>query len=1335
MLTITIYIAGQGTALAGGGTSNAGHIWYMLNPGDGLTSESYGFAPVEDKTTVLPVRGEIKTSDSAQYLSHEYARTVEITQIQFESLRAFARTPESYGFDKSNYFAPTNSCIDFVWKALEVAGLNPSGHQGSLWPTSNKEDLRRFVESSPVEIKRLNDFLAKIFPLSWDADTGPGSAVAFSASTIQQARLLFEESQFTSPLILDLDGNGVVATRKLGEGTFFDHDGNGLAESTGWVGAGDALLVRDLNGNGRIDDGNELFGNQTDLAPGVNPVNAANGFAALATLDTNGDGQVSAQDGSSWSSLQLWRDLNGNGLNEAGELISLAEAGIGSLGIAYSTNATPADAQGNEHRQLGQFTRGDGTTGAMHDVWFASDAVVQRDAQPIDVSDAIAALPDMQGLGYVCSLRQAMARDTSGRLQSLVQAFVAGDSNGGPGTRAQAEAILWAWTGADRTSGMRGWVEARKVGAVESLMADTFYNVNWLSSSPIAPVQTAQINLAYEMLLFDFYGSLLAQSHFKPLWESIRLVFADDGSINIDVRATCALLQEKHSQNPIGTEKLMELWGQSLIAHIAVGREIFDAMVQLGSSTGTPFEQALSRMGYAQITGSAVAEVLKSESQSLPSLLRGVEGDDAITGSVAADVLEGGSGADTLDGGPGHDLLAGGTGSDLLRGGAGDDSYVFFRGDGADTISDFLADAYSDYYGGGGNDSLYLRGGILASETQVSRVGSDLVLEFGQGDSVRIAGQFVRAGSSYTSWVERVVFDDGTQWLNVSPSHVADRSSVRVGSSARDFLHGGARQDAIFAGAGNDTLMGAEGDDALSGEEGNDVLYGDLGNDTLVGGRDNDTLYGGGDQYSAGNSDTYLFNLGDGVDTVVETADPYGYNFDVLRFGEGIASSDLAVVRVGNHLELRHANDADKVIVQDWFASSGTRDYKIEQVQFADGTVWAGMQLTVWDLLVVNGTDGADTLVGVDLAPYGDTLSGLAGNDILRGGQGADVLNGGEGNDVLESGEGNDTLAGGAGNDTLYGGGYEYYGGNSDTYLFNLGDGVDTVVETGDPYSYNTDTLRFGAGIAPADVAVVRVGNHLELRLANGVDKVIVQDWFATNSVRGNKLEQVQFADGTTWTPRDLQSIQTGVGVTVTGSGDLRGTAAADTLTANGYGTSLQGGAGNDILTAQQIIGLVWNLTYNGGTGNDQIKGSYAKDTYVFNRGDGWDTISDDLRFYPGTSAPDYFAANPNAPEYQDQVQFGPAIDASQLWFQRTGDDLQVSLVGETDGMTITGWYTSMFREIEEFRLSDGRMLRNEDVNALVQAMAAFSPPPAGQTHLSQDYQSVLEGVLAANWR
>lgn len=129
-----------------------------------------------------------------------------------------------------------------------------------------------------------------------------------SNTTLTQTRNLWSDSQQSSPLVLDLDGNGVQTTA-LAQGAYFDHNGNGLAENTGWVGAGDALLVRDLNGNGRIDSGAELFGNETTLAGGGD---AANGFAALAALDSNADGKVSAQD-AAWAGLQLWKDLNGNG--------------------------------------------------------------------------------------------------------------------------------------------------------------------------------------------------------------------------------------------------------------------------------------------------------------------------------------------------------------------------------------------------------------------------------------------------------------------------------------------------------------------------------------------------------------------------------------------------------------------------------------------------------------------------------------------------------------------------------------------------------------------------------------------------------------------------------------------------------------------------------------------------------------------------------------------------------------------------------------------------------------------------------------------------------------
>ena len=78
------------------------------------------------------------------------------------------------------------------------------------------------------------------------------------------------------PLILDLDGDGIVNTTGLKAGTYFDYDGNGFAELTGWVGQGDGLLVWDRNGNGVIDDGTELFGDNTLLANGMR---AASSFA------------------------------------------------------------------------------------------------------------------------------------------------------------------------------------------------------------------------------------------------------------------------------------------------------------------------------------------------------------------------------------------------------------------------------------------------------------------------------------------------------------------------------------------------------------------------------------------------------------------------------------------------------------------------------------------------------------------------------------------------------------------------------------------------------------------------------------------------------------------------------------------------------------------------------------------------------------------------------------------------------------------------------------------------------------------------------------------------
>ena len=233
-------------------------------------------------------------------------------------------------------------------------------------------------------------------------------------------RNLFRNSEQTmSPIILDLDGDGIETTAVLGS-THFDFAGDGFAESTGWASGDDGLLVLDRNGNGRVDDGGELFGNNTLLGNGQL---AANGFAALAELDSNHDGRIDALD-AEYGTLLVWRDLDGDGVSEDGELLSLQQAGVQSINLAYSTSGA-VDQYGNTLKQTGSFTRTDGATGAATDVWFAVDTLYSQATEQVEIPPELLDLPNLSGAGYVRDLRQAMALDTTGQLEQLVRAYVA----------------------------------------------------------------------------------------------------------------------------------------------------------------------------------------------------------------------------------------------------------------------------------------------------------------------------------------------------------------------------------------------------------------------------------------------------------------------------------------------------------------------------------------------------------------------------------------------------------------------------------------------------------------------------------------------------------------------------------------------------------------------------------------------------------------------------------------------------------------------------------------------------------------------------------------------
>ena len=96
-------------------------------------------------------------------------------------------------------------------------------------------------------------------------------------------------------------------------------------------------------------------------------------------------------------------------------------------------------------------------------------------------------------------------------------------------------------------------------------------------------------------------------------------------------------------------------------------------------------------------------------------------------------------------------------------------------------------------------------------------------------------------------------------------------------------------------------------------------------------------------------------------------------------------------------------------------------------------------------------------------------------------------------------------------------------------------------------------------------------------------------------------------------------------------------------------------------------------------------------------------------------------------------VSSGVASD--QLWFRQAGSDLAVSIIGTTDNSTISIWYAGNAYHVEQFKTTDGKMLLNSQVDALVSAMAAFAPPAAGQTTLPPNYQAAFAPVIAANWK
>ncbi|MGH8658773.1 MAG: calcium-binding protein [Gammaproteobacteria bacterium] len=574
--------------------------------------------------------------------------------------------------------------------------------------------------------------------------------------------------------------------------------------------------------------------------------------------------------------------------------------------------------------------------------------------------------------------------------------------------------------------------------------------------------------------------------------------------------------------------------------------------------------------------------------------LLGADGADVIYGEADQDLIEGGGGNDALFGGPGddqvvagadEDYVSGDSGNDTLRGESGADR--LYGGEGNDYIEgDSAASALYALHGDdvidgeGGDDTLFGEGG---NDTLYGGDGNDQLV----GDESSLPAQYHGSDTLYgEGGNDRLFGDAGNDTLD--------------GGDGDDLLLGGAGDDTLDGDAGADELQGGDGQDTLEGGEGADLLFGEAGNDELSGGTGDDALYG-----EAGD-DVYVFNAGDGVDSI---DDAEGVNR--IRFGGGIALEDLILGQAsgGNgeaYLTIRYT-ETDLVYINGGLLGADSL------YEFADGTVVSHAQLMQRaPALFVTGTTQSDVIEG---GPQNDTLYGKTGDDTLRGSAGNDNLYGGLGSDVLEGGDGDDRLFGYEPyatedlneNDTLYGarGTDSLYGGKGDdTYLFDRGDGYDAIHE-----SSGFDTLRLGAGIMPEHVSLYRAqklyrasysgqelmsaDDSLVVVVDGSATQIYVEDFFG-DATGGKRIEKIVFDDGKgpVWTLEDINAR------VIAGSVDVfNGTTGDDTFAVdNIWDKTIEApDAGIDTVNSSVsyiLLDNVENLTLTGvlhseGTGNN----------------------------------------------------------------------------------------------------------------------------------------------------
>jgi Ca2+-binding RTX toxin-like protein len=637
------------------------------------------------------------------------------------------------------------------------------------------------------------------------------------------------------------------------------------------------------------------------------------------------------------------------------------------------------------------------------------------------------------------------------------------------------------------------------------------------------------------------------------------------------------------------------------------------------------------------------------------------------------------------------DTLTGSVGADSMQGLAGNDTYVVNHvGDiviealnaGTDIVQASISYALTDNVENltlTGIDAINGTGNTL--NNAITGNSADNVLDGGLGVDTMAGGL-----GNDTYYVDNTA-DVTTEAASAGIDTVISSVTRTLATNIENLVLIGT---ANLNGTGN-TLV-----NTITGNSGNNVLNGGTGADTLIGGLGDDT-------YVVDNvGDTVTELAGEGVDTIQSSVTyALGANVENLTLtgtgainATGNAQSNVLLGNAGNNtLDGGLGSDTMK-------GGAGNDTYVVEDLG---------------DLVTENLNEGTDTIKSTLSYVLGANLENLTLTGVLNinatGNELVNTLTGNAGDNVLNGMGGADKLLGGLGNDT-------YIIDNVGVVVTeSASSGTDTVLASVDlTLATNVEKLiLMGTGNLNG------TGNTLANSITGNSGNNVLNGGTGADTLTGGLGDDTYVVDNagdlvTEFANEGIDTVQSSVTYTLTANVEnmtLTGTSAIQ-ATGNALDNILMGNGGNNTLT-----GGGGNDTLNGGAGTDSLVGGVGSDTYQFGLGYGADTITEN----------DATAGN------ADVLQFLSGIASDQIWLRQVANNLEVSVIGTTDKATVSNWYLGSQYHVEQFKTSDGKTLLDSQVQNLVNAMSAFSPPAVGQTTLAANYATSLQPVITANWQ